>query len=162
MKLRGPKGKIVGESVQDGHKDEIEIGSFNWEVTANTSIDKGGGASVGKALCGQASWQHYFDTASPMIMLNCVVGTHFPEAIATFCKTTGDAKPETYFTMTMSECFITKATIGADGDGNVTQDVNMVFKEMQIEYKAQQNDGKLSNTAKTFKWNIPKGTGEVG
>lgn len=161
MKLTGPKGKVVGESLQDGHKGEIEIEDFSWEITSDTSVTKGGGASVGKANPGTCSWKHYYDTASPMIMLNCVIGTHFPEVVAMFCKNTGDTKPEIYFTMTMTNCYITKATVEAGGDGAVNQAVEMVFKEVKIEYKMQENSGKLASTAKSFKWNIPAMTGEV-
>jgi type VI secretion system Hcp family effector len=161
IKLTGPKGKVVGESMQDGHKDEIEIDDFNWEVTSDTSFTKGGGASVGKAMPGVCSWSHYYDTASPMIMLNCVIGTTFPEVKATMCKQTGDSKPEVYFTATMSDCYITKATINAGEDGSVKQSVEMVFKAIKIGYKKQLNSGKLDSTEKSFKWDVPSMVGNV-
>lgn len=155
LKLTSEKGPVKGESRQKPYDDQIEISDFSWEVTSDTSFTKGGGASVGKAVPGTCAWKHYFDTASPMILLNCVVGTHFKEIIATMCKSTGEKAPEEYFKMIMNNCFITKATIEAGEDGSVTQSVEMVFKEVYIDYKKQLDSGKLDSSPKSFTWNIP-------
>jgi type VI secretion system Hcp family effector len=154
--LTAASGKVLGEATQTNHVDQVEIGDFSWEVTSDTSFTKGGGASVGKATPGVCTWKHFYDTASPMIMLNCVQGTTFSTVVLYMCKNTGNATPDVYFTMTMSMCYITKATIEAGEDGSVNQGVEMVFKNCKIEYKKQLNDtGKLDTTPKSFTWDIP-------
>ncbi len=54
--------KADGESIQKGKEKWIEIQGWDWEVEAETSWTRGGGASVGKPVPGAISWQHRFDT----------------------------------------------------------------------------------------------------
>jgi type VI secretion system secreted protein Hcp len=42
-------GDVKGESIDDKHKDEIEVLSFSWGVTTSGSVISGGGGGVGKA-----------------------------------------------------------------------------------------------------------------
>ena len=149
----GAKGESHQKNFDTGH---IEIDGFKWEVTSETSFTKGGGASVGKAQPGVASFSHYYDTASPTMMAFCVKGKHFDTVTATMCKSTGDETPKPYFIVVMKSCYITKATVDAGEDGSVKQDIEFVFKEVEIKYHMQKNDGTLDAGAKTFKWNIPQ------
>jgi type VI secretion system Hcp family effector len=149
----GAKGESRQKNFDSGH---IEIDGFSWEVTSETSFDKGGGASVGKAISGRATFSHYYDTASPTIMAFCVQGKHFGTVTATMCKSTGDKFPKPYWVATMKAVYITKANTQADDSGNVKQDVEMVFKEIEIKYFKQKDDGSLEGSPKTFAWNIPK------
>jgi type VI secretion system secreted protein Hcp len=52
--------KALGESVQKGKKNWVEIRAWDWEVDAETSWTKGGGASVGKPHPGSMNFEHYF------------------------------------------------------------------------------------------------------
>jgi type VI protein secretion system component Hcp len=73
-------------------------------------------------------------------------------------KTTGKGVPETYFTMTMESCFITKVSNVGSEEGTVVQRIEMVFKTVKIEYKPQSTkDGTLGNV-RTYNWDIPAGT----
>ena len=51
--------KADGESIQKGKEKWIEINSWNWEVQAESSWTKGGGASVGKPNPGKISFEHF-------------------------------------------------------------------------------------------------------
>jgi type VI secretion system secreted protein Hcp len=42
-------GDIKGESLDDKHKDEIEVLSFSWGVTNTGSAGTGGGGGAGRA-----------------------------------------------------------------------------------------------------------------
>jgi type VI secretion system secreted protein Hcp len=150
-------GKAKGESVQGKFKEWIEIQSWDWEIEAETSWTKGGGASVGKANPGKFNWEHYFDTSSTVIMGYICTGKAFPKVELQMLKTTGKGSPETYFTMTMEGAFITKVSNSGTEEGNVTQKVEMVFKTVKIEYKPQDNkDGSLKAPT-TYNWDIPAG-----
>ena len=149
-----------GESAQDKMEKWIEIQGWDWEIEAETSWTKGGGASVGKPNPGKMNFEHYFDSASPTIMKFICTGKAFPNVQLKMMKTTGDATPQTYFQMDMEGVFITKVGQNGTEEGNVAQKVEMVFKTVKIEYKQQDNkNGKLM-AGKLFKWDIPAGKAE--
>lgn len=151
-----------GESRQKGFEGKdgwFEIQSWDWEIEAESSWTKGGGASVGKPNPGKMNFEHYFDSASPAIMVFICKGKSFDQAELNMCKTTGGAVPEQYFKMIMKNAYITKVSNSGTEEGNVTQKIECVFKEVFIEYKAQGNDGKLLAPMK-YHWNIPEGSVE--
>jgi type VI secretion system secreted protein Hcp len=150
--------KADGESIQKGKEKWIEIQGWDWEVEAETSWTKGGGASVGKPNPGKMNFEHYFDTSSTVIMGYICTGKAFPKCELQMMKTTGSATPETYFTMIMEGAFITKVSNTGTEEGNVTQKVEMVFKTVKIEYKPQDNKTGKLGAVKTYNWDIPAGT----
>jgi type VI secretion system secreted protein Hcp len=150
--------KADGESIQKGKEKWIEIQGWDWEIEAETSWTKGGGASVGKPNPGKLNFEHYFDTSSTVIMGYICTGRAFPKLELQMMKTTGSANPETYYTMVMEGAFITKVSNSGTEEGNVTQKVEMVFKTVKIEYKPQDNKTGKLGAVKTYNWDIPAGT----
>jgi type VI secretion system Hcp family effector len=150
--------KVDGESVQKGKEKWVEIQGWDWEVEAETSWTKGGGASVGKSNPGKMHFEHYFDSASTVMLGYICTGKAFPKVELQMLKTTGKGSPETYFTMTMEGCFLTKVSNAGTEEGNVMQKVEMVFKTVRIEYKPQDNKTGNLGAAKTYTWDIPAGT----
>jgi type VI secretion system Hcp family effector len=150
--------KADGESIQKGKEKWIEIQGWDWEIEAETSWTKGGGASVGKANPSKMNWEHYFDTSSTVIMGYICTGKAFPKVELQMMKTTGSATPETYFTMTLEGCFITKVAQTGSEEGSVVQKVEMVFKTVKIEYKSQDNKTGKLGAPKIYNWDIPAGT----
>ena len=102
--------KADGESIQKGKEKWIEIQGWDWEVEAESSWTKGGGASVGKPNPGKLNFEHYFDTSSTVILGYICTGKAFPKLQLEMMKTTGKGSPETYFTMMMEGAFITKVS----------------------------------------------------
>lgn len=149
-----------GESAQKGMEKWIEIQGWDWEIDAETSWTKGGGASVGKPNPGKMNFEHYFDFASPTIMKFICTGKSFPNVQLKMFKTTGSSTGETYFQMDMTGVFITKVAQAGTEEGSVSQKVEMVFKTVKIDYRRQDNTtGQLKET-KSFKWDIPAGVAE--
>jgi type VI secretion system Hcp family effector len=154
-------GVAEGESKQAPYDKPpwIELQSWDWEVEAETSWTKGGGAAVGKPSPGKLNWEHVFDRSSNIILSYICTGKSFPEVKLEMCKSTGQGKGrQAFFTIKMNEAFITKVTQAATEEGNVTQKVEMVFKTIQIDYKQQGvgDPGGLSAPF-TFTWDIPSG-----
>ena len=147
----------LGESIQKGKEQWIELQGWDWEVEAETSWTKGGGASVGKPNPGKMNWEHYFDTSSTVILGYICSGKAFPKVELQMMKTTGSATPEMYFKMYMEGVFITKVNQAGTEEGNVTQKVEMVFKTVNIEYKQQDNKTGKLGTSKIYNWDIPAG-----
>ena len=150
--------KVEGESIQKGKEKWIEIQGWDWDVEADTSWTKGGGATVGKPNPGRLNFEHYFDTSSTVILGFICTGKAFPKAMLEMMKTTGSATPETYFSMTMEGVFVTKVSNSGTEEGGVTQKVELVFKTVKIEYKPQDNKTGKLGAAKTYTWDIPAGT----
>ena len=150
--------KADGESIQKGKEKWVEIKGWDWDVEAETSWTKGGGASVGKPNPGKMSIEHYFDTASTVILGYICSGKAFPKVQLEMMKTTGRGTPETYFTMTMEDAFITKVSNSGTEEGVVVQRFEMVFKTVKIEYKPQDNKTGALGAVKTYNWDIPAGT----
>ncbi len=150
--------KADGESIQKGKEKWVEIQGWDWEVEAETSWTKGGGASVGKPNPGKMSIRHYFDSSSTVILGYICSGKAFPKVQLQIMKTTGKGGLETYFTMTMEGAFITKVTNSGTEEGTVVQKVEMVFKTVKIEYKPQNNKDGTLGAVKTYNWDIPTGT----
>lgn len=146
-----------GESLQDARKGTdgwIEISDWSWDIEAEHSNLKGSGAAVGKPNPGTFSFSHPFDTASNAIMTKIVQGKHFPKVCLDMLKQTGGDKPEQFFQIVMTDVYITKVSTKGGEDGAVTQDVEMVFKEVAVGYKAQTNKGPLETSMSEFEWNI--------
>jgi type VI secretion system secreted protein Hcp len=150
-----------GESPQAARKGSdgwIEISDWSWDIEADHSNLKGTGAAVGKPNPGTLSITHPYDTSSTAIMKKIVEGKHFPKVYIDMLKQTGEDKPEQFFQICMTEVYITKVSTKGSEDGAVTQDVEMVFKEVAVGYKAQNNKGKLESAPLEFEWSIAKMT----
>ncbi len=157
-------GEAEGESKQSPYDKPpwIELQSWDWEVEAETSWTKGGGAAVGKPSPGKMNWEHVFDRSSNTILAYICTGKSFPEVILEMCKSTGMGKGrQAFFKVTMNEVFITKVNQAATEEGNVSQKVEMVFKKIQIDYSQQGVERQFArralDNAGTFKWDIPSG-----
>lgn len=150
--------KADGESTQKSKEKWVEIQGWDWEVSADTSWTRGGGASVGKPSPGKLTIEHAFDTSSPVILGYICTGKAFPKVELQMMRTTGRGSPETYFTMTMEGAFITRVSNNGTAEGDVAQKVELVFKTVRIDYKPQNpRDGTLG-AAKSYNWDIPAGT----
>ena len=151
-----------GESVQKGKEQWIEIQGWDWEIEAESSWTKGGGASVGKANPGKMNFEHYFDTSSTVIMGYICSGKAFPKMMLEMMKTTGKGTPETYFSMFMEGAYITKVSNSGTEEGNVTQKVEMVFKHVTITYQPQDNKNGQLLAKRTYDWDISLNTSSSG
>jgi type VI secretion system secreted protein Hcp len=161
MKIKGAQG----ESRQGGFEGWIEIQGWEWEVEAETSWTKGGGASVGKPSPGKMNWEHYWDRSSATLLGYICTGSSFAEVELQMCKSIGKDTPKPFFVVQLKEVFITKVNQSATEEGNVQQKVEMVFKEVDIEYFQQgvdkSNPGSLKQATK-FHWDIPGGKASPG
>jgi len=158
-------GKANGESKQAPFVDWIEVQAWDWEVEAETSWTKGGGASVGKPSPGKMNWEHSWNRSSSVILGYICTGTAFEKVYLTMCKSTGKDDREPFFQVEMRECFITKVNQSATDEGNVLQKVEMVFKAISIQYWQQgtiaTNPGQLK-AVNEFSWDIPAGKAKPG
>jgi len=135
-------GDIKGESLDDKHKDEIEVLSISWGVSNSGSMAHGSGGGEGKASFSDLSFMHNVDKASPVLMQNCATGVHIKEATITHRKS-GKGQQE-YLIVKLNDVIVTSVqNSGSSGGGDTTESVSIAFAKVSLEYKPQKPDGSL-------------------
>jgi type VI secretion system secreted protein Hcp len=134
-------GDIKGESIDDKHKDEIEVLSFSWGVTHDAVMGSGSGGGEGKASFHDLSFVHKIDKASPVLMQACATGVHLKDATITHRKA-GKGQHE-FLIVKMNEVIITGVTHGGSSDGPYSENVSMAFAKVDLGYTRQKPDGSL-------------------
>jgi type VI secretion system secreted protein Hcp len=144
-------GDIKGESLDDKHKDEIEVLSWSWGVT-NTGARGGGvGGGAGKASVHDLAFTHKIDKSSPMLMQACATGVHLKEATITHRKA-GKGQQE-FLIFKLSDLIVTGVTSGEDSEGGQLETVSLAFAKVDLEYRPQKADGSL-DAGVHFKYDI--------
>jgi type VI secretion system secreted protein Hcp len=132
-------GDIKGESLDDKHKDEIEVLSWSWGVTNAVSL-AGTGAGQGRASFHDLSFTHKIDKASPVLMHACATGVHLKEATITHRKA-GKGQQE-FLVIKMNDVIIT-ALADADSEVDSAETVSLAFAKIDVAYRPQKADGSL-------------------
>ena len=78
LKLNG----IDGESQDAVHASEIDITSWTWEVTQDSTMRSGSGGGAGKSTVADITLTHNMDRSSPNLAKYCFTGKHISEAIS--------------------------------------------------------------------------------
>jgi len=134
-------GDIKGESIDDKHKDEIEVLSYSWGVSNAGSMSYGTGGGEGKASFHDLSFTHKIDKASPILMQSCATGVHLKEATITHRKA-GKGQQE-FLVIKMNDVIVTSVTHGGNGSDGSNENVSLAFAKVNVEYKPQKADGSL-------------------
>ena len=134
-------GDIKGESLDDKHKDEIEILSYSWGVTNAGSMGYGSGGGEGKAQFHDLSFTHKIDKASPVLMQYCATGVHLKEATITHRKA-GKGQQE-FLVIKLNDVIVTGVTHGGNGGEGSSENVSIAFAKVNVEDKPQKADGSL-------------------
>ena len=143
-------GDIKGESLDDKHKDEIEVLSWSWGVSNPVTAAVGAGAGAGRASFHDLSFTHKIDKASPALMQACATGVHLKEATITHRKA-GKGQQE-FLVIKMNDVIVTSVTHEDHGDGT-SEGITLAFAKVDLEYKPQKADGSL-DAAVVFKFDL--------
>jgi type VI secretion system secreted protein Hcp len=145
-------GDIKGESLDNKHKDEVEVLSWSWGVSQSGSISQGSGAGAGKANFNDFHFTHRVDKASPVLLKACATGEHIKDATITVRKA-GKGQQE-FLIIKMNDVLITSVSPGGAADpGVLSESVAMQFAKVHLEYKPQKADGSL-DVGLHFKYDI--------
>lgn len=152
MFLQIEGGKLKGESQDHAHKDEIDVLAWSWGCSQSGSFHVGGGGGAGKANFQDISVTKFVDKASPILMLYCANGDHFPEAKLTVRK--AGKTPIEYLTIMMKKVLVTSvSTGGSGGEDRLTENVSLNFAQCMVKYIEQKEDGSEGDKPE-FKWDI--------
>jgi len=141
---------VEGESTHKDHKGEIEVLSWSWGVQQHSAL-AGGGSGKGKAQPGDMTFTHYYDKASPVLAKHCVAGKHFKDAVLTARKA-GEGQKD-FLKITLKEVFVTSVSPAGSSGGDLVETVSCSYKDVEFEYKPQDDKGGLGGAVK-FGWNV--------
>jgi type VI secretion system secreted protein Hcp len=145
-------GDIKGESLDDKHKDEIEILSWSWGLANSGTLAAAGGAGAGKTNFSELSFTHKLDKASPVLMARCAAGQHLKQATITHRKAGKDQQE--FLVVKLSDVLITAVTDGgSEGDDGPMETVSLAFAKVDLEYRPQKADGSV-DAGIHFKYDI--------
>lgn len=143
---------VKGESVDDKHKEEIDVLAWSWGMSQSGTTHIGGGGGSGKVAVQDISITKYVDKASPNLIKSCCNGKHYKEAVLVVRK--AGEKPLEYVKITMKEVLVANiSTGGSGGEDRLTENVTLNFAEFKLEYAPQKKDG-TGEAAITAAWDI--------
>jgi type VI secretion system secreted protein Hcp len=142
---------VEGEATHKDHKGEIEVLSWSWGVSQSSGATAGGGSGKGKASPGEMSFTHLYDKASPVLAKHCASGKHFATAVLTARKA-GEGQKD-FLKVTLKEVFVTSVHPSGGSGGDVIESIACSYKDIEFEYKAQDDKGGLGGSVK-FGWNV--------
>jgi type VI secretion system secreted protein Hcp len=147
-------GDLKGESVDDKHKEEIDVLAWSWGMSQSGTTHLGTGAVSGKVNVQDISFTKYVDKSSPNLMQYCCNGKHFAEALLTVRK--AGETPLEYLKLTLKDLMITAvSTGGSGGEDRLTENVTLNFSQFKVEYTPQKKDG-TGDAAVTIGWDVAK------
>ncbi|MFL9964765.1 type VI secretion system tube protein Hcp [Paraburkholderia sediminicola] len=132
---------INGESLDDRHKDEIEVLTWDWEILQDSTMHAGSGGGAGKATVKDLTFEHWIDRASPNLMKYALTGKHIDQAVLVMRKAGGN--PLEYLKVTMSDVLVTR--VKPSGSRNDVErsleSVSLSFSKVKQEYVVQNAQG---------------------
>lgn len=143
---------IKGESPVQGHKDEVDVFSFNLGVTQTGTTDFGGGAGSGKSQFLPVVIYKNVDVASPALFLACATGKHIKTVELKAVRNIGEAGPLEYLTVTLTDVIVSSFNDqSADGNTSPTilETVSLKYAKIEISYRKQNPDGSLAPPVKS-------------
>jgi type VI secretion system secreted protein Hcp len=130
---------IKGESVDDKHKDEIDVLAWSWGLTQSGTAHSGSGGGAGKVHVNDLSITKYVDRSSPILIKSCCSGKHLKTALLVVRKAGGD-KPLEYLKITMEDVLVSAVTTGGSGgEDRLTENVTLNFARVKLEYTPQKS-----------------------
>lgn len=151
---------VPGESTAKGMENKIEIFSFSWGASNPVSVGPGkAGISTGRVQLSSFNVMKRTDKASAKLFQACCKGDHFDEMKVTMRKATGAGGQDAFLTYTFKPVYVESVqwSGSAGGDDVPMESVSFAYGAVEIEYKKQGPDGKLSVDGQAS-WDLTKVT----
>lgn len=150
LKIEG----VEGGSTAAKHKGEIDILSYSWGVS-NTGAQGGGGGGgggAGKAVPLDFTFTHAIDKASPVLMLACATGKHYP--LATFTVETSGEERQRYLVIKLTDVLVSslnqQGAFPAEGGGPPLEDLSLSFTKIDFAHYSRNAQGQEIITQTSF------------
>ena len=138
---------IPGESTASGFEMAIELLGMSWSAHTQATVGAGrGGLTTSRVSVSAFTITKQTDSSSPRLFHACCVGTHIATAKVSYRKQTGDGQ-EAFLIYDFTDVVVESINFGG---ARAIEDVpmetaNFVFGRVQMEYKTQGADGKLTS-----------------
>jgi type VI secretion system secreted protein Hcp len=143
LKIEG----IEGESQDNKHKGEIDLGSFSFGANQSGSMAQNGGGGAGKVTMQDFAFSMQANKASPKLFLACATGQHIKKAIVTARK--AGKEQQEFLKWTFTDVLVSSyQTSGGSGESIPQENYALNFAQVEIEYKEQKADGTLAGSVK--------------
>ncbi len=146
LKLEG----IDGESMANGHENEIDLLSWSWGETQTGTFAHGSGGGAGKVSMQDFHFVMKVNQASPALLLLCATGEHIAKATLT-CRKAGKQQQE-YLKIKFTDLIVSSYQTGgsAHGDEVPVDQISLNFAKIEHGYAKQKKDGSLDGMK--WKW----------
>lgn len=134
---------ISGESQDVQHRGEIEVSSWRWKISQQSSMMSGSGGGAGKASITDLEFVHQIDRASPNLMRYCLTGRHIPKVVLSMRKAGG--VPLDFLKITMGDVIITSVEPIIFCD-TYYEHVHLSFARVKQDYMLQSSIGGSAGT----------------
>lgn len=125
-------GDIKGESLDDKHKDEIELVSFSWGVTEAPAA---AGRSTSRPQFSELHITKLVDKASPLLFLACASGKHLKEATLSVRRA---AKTQIeYLKIKLTDVIVTSVQFSSGGEDVSHESVSLAYEKIELNYTPQ-------------------------
>jgi type VI secretion system secreted protein Hcp len=141
LKLDG----ITGESVDDKHKDWIQIMSFSWGASQVSSVAGTGGSGAGKVDVHDINIMKFLDKASTPLFKSICLGTHIKTGTVEAVKSGAAGKP--FLKVDFQEMYVTSLQVSAATE-IPNESVSFSYNQIAIEYSQQNEQGIVTTTGK--------------
>lgn len=127
---------IPGESLDEKHKDWIEVTDYNFGVRQSTSAtaSSSGGASSGRATLADFSFTKLLDQASSKLFQASCAGTHIAKLTLSLNRAGGDKLK--YFEIELEEVIISDFVQGG-GSGEPLEYIQINYGRIKTTYTLQ-------------------------
>ena len=146
---------ITGESIRDGHTDEIDVVSFSFDVH-HVGQKEGTGEKMthGKAEFGDVQIAKHVDKASPKLMEACAAGTHYTKAVLTMRSTSSNTDKVDFYVVSFGDLIISSFNnSGASENDQLVEHITISYSRVNFKYTVQKKDG-TSGGSVEGKWNV--------
>lgn len=136
--------KIKGNVTADGHKEWIELDSFQFGVgrAIATSVGKGKDREASAPSISEISVTKSMDESSPFLFQEATVG--LAKKVTIHFVTTGASKVETYLEYILENCMVSGYSVSSGGD-RPSESVSLSFTKITLNYMVFDESGKQSS-----------------
>jgi type VI secretion system secreted protein Hcp len=146
---------VEGESQDKDFQDKINLYSWAWGATNNSSVDPvGTGHGVGVGVVHEINCTKTMCKATPNLFGGCIEGKHFATAKLTTVVVSGESRVK-LFEIDMKHAYVSGHNMHASTDTRPLDQFSLKFVEYKMTYTPQSNEGDATGS-KEHSWNIQK------
>ncbi len=136
---------VVGESLADGHKNEIELLSYSTGFSAGAIAQgsPGAGRVSARPSCSAFSAMKLLDRSSPPLLTAVMTGQHFQKAEIQLVRT-GEGSGAPFLKYELQDVMVSSLQEGGSSE-TPTESISLNFGRLTVYYKPQNAGGSLGD-----------------